>query len=181
MIDSGCADPNVRRSAVVAGHAGQGHVFRPPTIGDAQAAAALIAASPPLDANSLYCTLLQCTHFAGTCIVAEKGSHLEGWISGYRPPDQPEALFVWQVAVHERARGSGLAIAMLDRLLARRDLSAIAWVKTTITASNEPSRRMFARFARKRGAPILESAWFDEGRHFGGRHESEQLISIGPF
>ncbi|MBV1691345.1 diaminobutyrate acetyltransferase [Novosphingobium sp. G106] len=155
-------------------------MFRTPTIDDARAVSALIAASPPLDANSLYCTLLQCTHFAGTCVVAEKDGALEGWISGYRPPDQPETMFVWQVAVREGARGSGLGVAMLEALLSRQDPSAPAWVKTTVTPSNEASRRMFARFAKRRQAQVFEIAWFDQGQHFGGQHESEKLIAIGP-
>ncbi len=143
--------------------------------------AALIAACPPLDANSLYCNLLQCTHFAGTSVLAERGGALSGWISGYRPPDQPEALFVWQVAVHERVRGCGLGVAMIEALLERAELAGARWLKTSVTPSNEASRRMFAKFARLRGSEMKIRPWFDRAAHFGGRHESEDLISIGPF
>src|SRR3546814_20772399 len=65
-------------------------------------------ALPILDTNSLYCNLLQCTHFAETCVLAERDGEISGWISGYRLVHDPEAMFVWQVAVHERARGRGL-------------------------------------------------------------------------
>src|SRR3546814_8166752 len=83
---------------------------------DAQAIHDLIAACPPLDTNSLYCNLLQCTHFAETCVLAERDGEISGWISGYRLVHDPEAMFVWQVAVHERARGRGLGVAMLNAL-----------------------------------------------------------------
>ena len=31
------------------------------------------------------------------------------------------------------------------------------------------------------GAPLADSDWFDRDRHFGGAHDSEQLVRIGPF
>ena len=36
-------------------------MLRPPTAEDASRVARLIASSPPLDVNSVYCNLLQCT------------------------------------------------------------------------------------------------------------------------
>lgn len=181
MIDSGHAGELARYTAHPRDLARAAHSFRRPTAEDAQGIAALIASCPPLDINSLYCNLLQCTHFAATCIVAERHGVVEGWVSGYRPPDDAESLFVWQVAVHERARGMGLGGAMLARLFSRDQRSPPRWLKTTVTASNQNSRRMFARFARQRGADMQIDRWFDRVRHFGGSHESEELISIGPF
>lgn len=154
--------------------------FSGPSADDAGPIADLIASCPPLDPNSLYCNLLQCTHFAGTCIKAERAGILEGWISGYRPPEDPEAMFVWQVAVHERARGLGLGVAMLDALLRRPSAAGARRLITTVTPSNQPSRRMFAAFARSREACVDVLPFFDRERHFAGRHESEELISIGP-
>ena len=142
--------------------------------------AELIAACAPLDPNSLYCNLLQCTHFAATSIKAERNGVLDGWISGYRLPGEPSTLFVWQVAVHERARGLGLGVAMLDALISRPTLASVTSLETTVTPSNDASRRMFAKFARSRGATLQARPWFDRDRHFGGGHESEELISIRP-
>lgn len=142
--------------------------------------AELIAACAPLDPNSLYCNLLQCTHFAATSIKAERDGALDGWISGYRLPGEPSTLFVWQVAVHERARGHGLGVAMLEALVGRSTLVDATRLETTVTPSNDASRRMFAKFARNRGATLDVCPWFDREKHFGGSHESEELISIGP-
>src|SRR3546814_13244218 len=64
--------------------------FRMPKAEDGAAISKLIAACPPLDRNSAYCNLLQCSHFADTCIVAERDGYIAGWISGYRPPSEPE-------------------------------------------------------------------------------------------
>ena len=82
---------------------------------DGPAITALIRSSPPLDVNSAYCNLVQCAHFAPTCVVAERDGRLVGWLSGHRPPTAPEEIFVWQVAVAEDARGQGLAGLMLRR------------------------------------------------------------------
>src|SRR5690606_27480359 len=45
--------------------------LRRPIAADGPAITRLIAACPPLDSNAAYCNLLQCTHFADFCIVAE--------------------------------------------------------------------------------------------------------------
>ena len=87
-------------------------LIRTPKKEDGQAIWDLIAACPPLDQNSMYCNILQCTHFADTCVLAERGGMPVGWLSAYFPPTEPETLFVWQVAVHEKARGEGLARAV---------------------------------------------------------------------
>jgi L-2,4-diaminobutyric acid acetyltransferase len=84
-------------------------LLRKPDATDGIRVADLVAICPPLNRNSLYCNLLQCTDFSDTCILAEKNGKAVGWISGYRPPNEPATLFIWQVAVHERARGLGLA------------------------------------------------------------------------
>lgn len=140
----------------------------------------LIAACPPLDENSLYCNLLQCTDFADTCILAEQGRDLVGWISGYRPPGEPSTLFVWQVAVHEKARGTGLAGKLLMALLERPAPQPIRFIKTTVTPENDASRALFSSVARRSDAPIREQAGFEKDTHFRGRHDSERLIVIGP-
>jgi len=69
---------------------------------------ALVRECQPLDENSMYCYLIQCDHFAETCVLAEMNGQPVGWISGYLRPDAPDTLFVWQVAVSAAARGKGL-------------------------------------------------------------------------
>ena len=181
MNESGDADEGIVRKPSISGVQGQTeHIFRSPVAGDGRMIHELIAGSPPLDPNSLYCNLLQCTHFADTCIVAERAGRVDGWISGYRPPSEPDAMFIWQVAVHERARGCGLAVKMLNRLFHQPAVADASRLLTTVTPSNQVSRKMFARFAKMHGAELATIPWFDRDRHFGGSHESEELISIAP-
>src|SRR5690606_15746592 len=99
--------------------------LRRPIAADGPAITRLIAACPPLDSNSAYCNLLQCTHFADFCIVAERNGTILGWVSGYRPPTEPNSLFVWQVAVADAARGKGLAHHMINALLERQSAEGV--------------------------------------------------------
>lgn len=155
-------------------------VFRTPRAEDGAAVSALIADCPPLDFNSAYCNLLQCTHFAETCVVAEQGGAYAGWISGYRPPASPEQLFIWQVAVHREARGTGLGGRMLDYLIARHSAHGVDTLISTITEANVASWALFTSFARRHGAPLARRPIFDRDVHFAGAHETEHLVSIGP-
>lgn len=147
--------------------------MRHPTAKDGAGVAALISSSPPLDINSTYCVLLQCTHFAQTCILAERDGQLMGWISGYAPPTHTDSLFVWQVAVAEQARGTGLASRMLDALVARPALSGLNTLRTTITADNAASWRLFESFAQRHGGEISRLPLFEQDAHFAGQHATE--------
>jgi L-2,4-diaminobutyric acid acetyltransferase len=155
--------------------------FRTPCGDDGAAVQDLIRACGPLDTNSLYSTLLMCDHFADTCVLAEVDGVLSGWVSGYMVPGSPDTLFVWQVAVHERARGIGLGGRMLDALIARDVCDDVEHVNTTITADNAASWALFTSFARRREAPITRAPHFTRDAHFAARHATEIMAEIGPF
>nr|WP_010133480.1 diaminobutyrate acetyltransferase [Microbulbifer agarilyticus] len=141
----------------------------------------LIGDCPPLDTNSLYCNLLQASHFAATSVAAEHNGDLVGFISGYIIPDRPDTLFIWQVAVAESGRGMGLAGRMLREILSRPACRGVRYLETTITPDNEASWALFRGFARKLDAVCIDSVMFDRERHFNGQHDSEMLLRIGPF
>ena len=148
-------------------------VLRRPRADDGPAITRLIAASPPLDINSRYCILLQCTDFGGTCVVAERAGEIVGWLSGYRPPAEPEALFVWQVASHPQARGEGLALRMVSALVERPAAAGAAVLTTTITEANHASWRLFRAFARSRGTELTRTLRFEREGHLGGEQDDE--------
>lgn len=155
--------------------------FRSPTAEDGRRVWELIADCPPLDQNSMYCNLLQCSHFAETCVLAERGGDVVGWVSAYRPPSDPESIFVWQVAVSEKARGEGLGKRMLEHLLSLDSVAGAKTLTTTITKDNAASWGLFSSFAKSRVAPMRDKPLFEKDRHFGGRHDTEHLVTIGPF
>lgn len=106
---------------------------------------------------------------------------LLGAVSGYRLPEDPCVLFVWQVAVSERARGMGLARTMLRALIARVAESGVCHVHTTITPDNDASWALFRSLATSLASPLTFRDHFMQEQHFGGAHATEQLIQIGPF
>ena len=151
--------------------------LRKPTAEDGAAIWDLVRECKPLDENSMYCNLIQCDHFADTCVLAEKGGDPVGWISGYCLPDQPDTLFVWQVAVSERARGLGLGTRMLTELVSRPDID-VSNLQTTITKDNEASWALFNKFADTLGGELTSEAHFKRGDHFDGKHATEHMVTI---
>ncbi len=140
----------------------------------------LVRRSAFLDNNSLYCYLMVCHHLARTSVVARIDGELSGVITAYVPPEQPDTLFVWQVAVAKHAQRRGLAKAMLDNILQRDNLQHIKWVETTVTKDNNASRSLFDSLARRRECEIEESTLFDRKKHFRNLHNSEFKLRIGP-
>jgi len=141
----------------------------------------LISECPPLDTNSMYCNLLQSSHFAETAVAAVLENELVGFVSGYRIPKRPETLFVWQVAVGEKARGQGLAGRMLKEILSREQNRDIKRIETTITPDNKASWGLFESLARKLDTEISSSVMFDRHQHFDNQHDTEMLVKVGPF
>lgn len=157
-------------------------VFKKPVPEDGANLFSLIENCPPLDTNSMYCNLLQTSHFADTCVAAKRPNSQEliGFVSGYLLPGDKSTLFVWQVAVSESARGEGLAKKMILNLLAREQCSQVQYLHTTITKNNQASWALFRSLAKQLEADLKESIHFDQQLHFKGHHDTEYLVEIGP-
>ena len=155
--------------------------LRIPTLSDGMDVYRLVERCPPLDANSSYCDILQCGHFAQTSVAAEMNGEIVGFISAYKKPEQENTLFVWQVAVDEKARGLGLASNMLMHILQRPQCQGVNRLETTITEDNKGSWALFERLAKTLSTDLNSSIWLEKQKHFDGQHESEALVVIGPF
>jgi L-2,4-diaminobutyric acid acetyltransferase len=156
-----------------------GITLRPPGKEDGAALHDLVRVNPPLDMNSVYCYVLLCTHFSDTCIVAEKDGELIGFVTGYIKPGEPDVYFLWQVGVGREGRGRGLALKMIQAILARKSCRGIRELQTTVTRSNRPSRNLFARLAREENAEITEQEDFFSRENLAG-HAAECLFRIAP-
>jgi L-2,4-diaminobutyric acid acetyltransferase len=166
--------------------AGEIHIG-PPTVDDGVDLWRQAAASQVLDVNSRYAYLLWCRDFSATSVVARRDGDVVGFITGYRRPDQPGTLMVWQVAVDAAARGEGVAGRMLDTLVGQvagiDHREPVEHLETTVSPDNEASIAMFTAFARRRDASMAVEQLFstaqlsDDADH----HEPENLYRIGPF
>jgi L-2,4-diaminobutyric acid acetyltransferase len=157
-----------------------------PTAEDGMSVYELVQNCPPLDTNSAYCNLLQCSHFSDTSVAAvlhgeNEEDQLVGFISGYILPGKPDTLFVWQVAVSDKARGQGLASQMIAHILQRSNCAQVQFIETTITESNGASWALFERAAKSLNAELNRSVMFEKQQHFKGEHDTEMLVRIGPF
>ena len=146
---------------------------------------------PPLDANSTYAYLLLCHHFPRTCAIALRGRSTIGFLAAYHPPADPDALFVWQVAVDESARGEGIGLRLIEDVLGRDTRGDIRYVEATVNPSNAASSRLFGRLADRLAAPLHRRRLFDSALFevnppappgaTAATHEPEDLLRIGPF
>lgn len=130
-----------------------------------------------LDVNSRYAYLLWFRDFAGTSVVARRDDRPVGFVTGYRRPEVPRTLVVWQVAVDRAVRGRGIAGAMLDVLV--DGVPDVDHLETTITPDNEGSIALFTAFANMRNAEVRSGELFGS-ELLGVGHEPEHLYRIGP-
>ena len=159
----------------------QAPIFRSPSPEDGAAVHRLIADCPPLDPNSRYCNLLQCSHFSDTSIIAEIGPVIVAFISGYILPKNENTLFIWQVAVADSARRQNIATQMLLKLLLRPVCRNVRYLESTVTDANIASKTLFTKLAGNLGVPLKTSPLFTCDIHFDGQHSDEILYKIGPF
>jgi L-2,4-diaminobutyric acid acetyltransferase len=155
--------------------------FTHPTVADGAAMWRLAHEVGGLDANTSYAYLLWCRDFSDTSVVARAGDEVVGFTTGYRRPDAPEVLLVWQVAVDPASQGAGVAAGMLDALVAAVRGRGVAHLETTITPQNAASQRLFRSLALRLGAAIEDDSTLFGSDEFPDGHEPEQLIRIGPF
>jgi L-2,4-diaminobutyric acid acetyltransferase len=156
-------------------------VFRHPRVADGLALWRLVDEAGTLDLNSTYAYLMVCRDFPDTCIVAEQAERIAGFVMGYRPPQKPDTVFVWQIGVALDARGHGLASRVLDRLMQSEACATVRFLETNVTPSNRASRALFESLARRLRAPLEELEGFEGSLFPDPSHEPERLLRIGPF
>ncbi len=134
-----------------------------------------------MDVNSRYAYFLLCGHFGPTSVVAEDDGAIVGFIGGYRPPTDPDQLFVWQIATRADKRGQAVGDRMADHILARPSCAGVRYLGATVTPSNQASRRFFEGFARAKGVDCAEEPFLRADQFGADAHEEEILLKIGPF
>lgn len=152
--------------------------IRKPSIEDGTKIWDLVQECQPLEPNTSYAYVLFCHHFADTCVVAECEGEIIGFVMAYRPPPSPTSVFVWQIAVHPKMRGRGVAIDLLNELTVRDDCKDVEVIEATVSPSNEGSQALFRAFARKNDTQCDVLPYFPP-RVFGEvGHEEEDLFRI---
>lgn len=169
-----------------------GPTFRAPTTADGIRLWEIARDSKVLDVNSSYAYVLWCRDFTRTSAVCEVDGTVAGFVTGYLRPDQPDTLFVWQVAVDEDFRGQGIALGMLAWLFEQATQRGATHLETTISPSNTASQALFRSLARQRNTDIIRQPLFDPsdftppaessagtGGNNSTTHEAEDLYTVG--
>ncbi len=152
----------------------------------------LARASGVLDENSEYCYHLLQLHHAHACVLARHAGKPVGFIVGYLPGSfqygtdinvphdaAGRTLFIWQLAVDPGMRGSGLARAMTDSILARPECQSVRYIQATVTPDNRASTRFFQSLAARYEAQLTTQCLLNE-QELSSDHEPEHLFHIGP-
>lgn len=158
-----------------------GYRFRRPEADDGAAIWDLVKKTGVLDVNSAYSYIMLGEYFADTCIVAERKGRIVGFVSGFKPPQREDTLFVWQVAVADSERGRGLAKTLIMKLLSSETCDEVRYLEATVTPSNKPSTRLFRSVARELHTSCMIEEGFQGEMFPGDGHEAERLFRIGPF
>ncbi|MDD2510751.1 MAG: diaminobutyrate acetyltransferase [Syntrophomonas sp.] len=140
----------------------------------------LVKSTRVLDLNSAYSYLLLSKYFNETCVVAEADGIIAGFVSAFHPPQQPEVIFVWQVAVDEAFRRHRLGMNMLKHLLARKACSNSRYLEITVNPSNHAAYNLYRKLADELGTSCVEEECFPSRLFPGGQHEEEIMLRIGP-
>lgn len=159
---------------------GRDYFFRAPTVTDGAEMWRLARDSGMLEVNTPYSYLLLAQHFADTCVVAERGGEVVGFVSAFVSPSAHDTVFVWQVGVAHEERGQGVAKKLLHHLLARPACRRVRRLEATVTPSNTASRALFESVARDLDVPFTVYPGFGTELFPGNGHEKEELIRIGP-
>lgn len=153
-------------------------VFRKARAEDGARMYELVREMGGLELNTAYFYVLFCIDFADTCVVADVDDRLAGFVLGHRPPQRPDAVFVWQVGVAPFMRKQGLARRLLDAFLEQNPDAR--WLEASVTPGNTASRKLFRAVARDHRVDCQVSD-FMLAEHFPDGHEPEELFRIGPF
>lgn len=143
----------------------------------------LVRDSKVLDLNSAYLYLLLCRDFSNTCVIAERNGEVVGFVTGYRPPDAADVIFLWQIGVAGSVRGEGLGKRLVKAFLDAPGARGAHTLETTVSPSNQASLALFNSIARDLGATMTQVDGFTADAFpatTGMAHEAEDRYRITP-
>lgn len=154
--------------------------FRRPTENDGSEMYRIVQQSEVLDVNSPYSYLMWSKYFNKTSIVAVCENQIIGFVTGFIQPEDPNTLFIWQIAVDKHYRGHGLATKLIEQLLVRLREEEIIFLEATVTPSNIPSSKLFKGIAEKQKTNCAIFECFSKELFPDENHETEFTYRIGP-
>lgn len=151
--------------------------FRHTDLADGATLWRLAKDSKTLDLNTSYAYVMWADQFSQSTLIAEVDGVPAGFLQGFRPPKNPDALFVWQIAVAERFRGMGLAGRLLQELAGRM---GVRYVEATVAPDNLASQKLFRGFARRMECECQENPYIETEHFPDSGHPAEPYFRIGP-
>jgi len=158
----------------------KGLQMRAPVLEDAQAIWKLVRESGVLDPNSTYAYLMACKHFSETSVVAVDAGKIIGFAIAFPLPRAADTLFIWQIGVDEMHRGKGMALNMIEDLLARYTSRHFTYLEATVSPNNRSSAALFKKVAKTFHTDCVTEECFPAQLFPDQQHEAEWTYRIGP-
>lgn len=136
----------------------------------------LIKETGGLDLNSKYYYYIMCDFYAKTSAIAFEGDKVVGYLSALVPPEEPNVLFAWQVAVHPDAQGKGVSKKLLN--FAIDNNPELKVIKTTIGPDNMASQGLFKSVTKKHNASMSQEIYLSKEEL--GDHDPEIMFEFKP-
>ena len=124
--------------------------------------------------------LLLCYHFPDTCVVAEEGDDIVGFLAAYRSPLAEGTVFVWQLCVGLECRDTEIATHMLTDLLDRDVSRDVRYLEATVCPTESAQQAAMRGLARRFGTVCEERPLFQPHLFAEEDHEEEWLYRVGP-
>jgi len=119
------------------------------------------------------------SRFADSSLVAETEGALIGFVGGYRTPEPPHAVLLWQIDVDPAYRRQGVGNALLHALIRCPGCADAEYLEASVRSSDVACKRLIEGFARELSTTC--EATFDTSEMLsssGG--DVEELLRVGP-
>jgi GNAT superfamily N-acetyltransferase len=109
--------------------------------------------------------------FSTTCKALIAEGVAEGFIVAFRSQDDPDELYIQDVAITARARRRGCATMLLEDVVQTAKSWSVSRVWLTSEVENRPARQLWARlgFVNLPTGRQVDGAWVTEGLKGPGR------------
>ena len=88
-------------------------------------------------------------YFSDTCLIAEDGDKIAGFVSGFFSQREKHKYFLWQIGVDPALRGRGVGSSILKELEKRLGNKACRLIELSVDPENISSRKLFEKMKYK--------------------------------
>lgn len=154
--------------------------FRSPDVSHAAHISSMVKQHDQLDDNSEYIYAIWCTYFAPNTAVALDGNEVLAFITGFRPPSDPQTFFLWQTCAKPRHGIPNLGVDLIQYAAEREIGRGARTIEASVAVDNKPIKLLMKTLCRRLGGKLETGVLFasDTLSRDGDEHHEEVLYRI---